>query len=192
MKKLLLFLAIGASVRFVYAQNNTLALDEHNKYVCYQVKDVPGTLGDSLQIRATRFITRHYRKVSSLNTSKTTVVLKSYFPVTAGAAVTRHEDGEMRYVLTIESRDGKYRFWFTDFVFTPYQRDRYNNFVPVPGINIPLENATTKLEKKQAAACLQQTLDFCKSQTGLIVAAMADNNMPTRKTAPDRVRINKW
>ena len=82
--------------------------------------------------------------------------------VYGGISVLKHEQGEIVYQVNIEFKDQKYRFWLTAFVFTPYQRDRYGNFVPQLGVDIPIEQGLSKLDKKDLDGYLDETGAFCK------------------------------
>src|ERR1700743_2377598 len=78
------------------------------------------------------------------------------------ASFVKHENGAMSYTLNIECKDGKYRYWLTDFVFTPYERNRYGVYVPVNGIEIPLETAESKVTQQELDGYFDQTGAFCK------------------------------
>ncbi len=193
MKKQLLAFLLAASVNWAYAQKPVLSIDENNKYIYYQVREMAGTSADTLENRAMKFIRENFTKISSLNNdNKAHIVIKSFFKVSQGAAVTKHESGEIAYTLTIESKANKYRYWFTDFVFTPYQRYRYNNYVPTPGINIPLEQAGTKLDKKEFNNCLDQSAEFCKASGDKLVITMTAAPVPKQDKKPEKIKTEKW
>src|ERR1700744_2391680 len=151
MKKLfpvivLLFLAGKA-----LAQQSLLSFDEHNKYIYYQVESLPGIPADTLTQKGLKFLKTHYPKASAKQDNSGKIAATGKFVVYGGLSVLRHENGEIAFQLNMEFKEGKYRFWLTNFVFTPYQRDRYGNFAPQTGVDIPLEQISDKLDKKDAA-----------------------------------------
>ncbi|TWI96664.1 uncharacterized protein with TBP-like fold DUF4468 [Mucilaginibacter frigoritolerans] len=161
MKILLLTLVCIFLVKISLAQSDLLSFDEHNKYIYYQVVDIPGVTADTLHVRGVSFLKTNYAKMKvKLNGQNLTGEGK--FLVYGGISVLKHEKGEIDYTLNVEFKDQKYRYWLTDFTFTPYERDRYNNYVPKQGIVIPLENAESKLDKKDLTGYLDETGAFCK------------------------------
>jgi len=160
MKHTLILLLLSLYTEISVAQKE-LSFDEHNKYIYYQVVDMPGLTKDTLLSRGLSFVKSAYPK-TNVSATATQLTGRGKFLVYGGASILKHENGEITFLLTIECKDQKYRYWITDFVFTPYQRDRYGNFVPEQGINIPLETASSKLDKKEAGYYVQEAGAFCK------------------------------
>jgi hypothetical protein len=73
-----------------------------------------------------------------------------------------HEDAKITYNMIIEVKEGKYRYWLTDFVVIPYERDRYANFVPVSGKDTALEHGLRKLGQKTLDDYLAKILLNCR------------------------------
>lgn len=151
MRKILLAaVLIILKVHSASAQADSLVIDENNKYIYYQVVEQPATPTDSLQARALNF-TKHAFGAKTLKFKDN---VKGVLHATGGVMVSKktlismHDDARIDYTMTIEVKDNRYRYWFTDFVIVPYQRDRYANFVPVSGKNVALENALPTLSKK--------------------------------------------
>ncbi len=67
--------------------------------------------------------------------------------VQKGVAGIGHPSAEVNYAISIALREGKYRLIMTNFVVTPYERDRYGNFVPV--------TVSTALEKSPGNLAVQ-------------------------------------
>ena len=163
MKIVIVALVCLSLVKSVSAQQDLLSFDEHNKYIYYQVVDKSGVSADSLKIRAIAFLKFSFPKNKvKQNDAPDQISGTGKFLVLTGLTLVKHEDGAIAYNFNIECKDQKYRYWLTNFVFTPYQRDRYGNFVPHPGIEIPLEAANEKLDKRDALNYLGQTGTFCK------------------------------
>jgi hypothetical protein len=162
MKTLLLTLVCIFLVKISSAQSDLLSFDEHNKYIYYQVVDIPGQTVDTLHTKGLNFLKANYAKMKVKSTGQNNLEGQGKFLVYGGISVLKHEKGEIDYTLNIEFKDQKYRYWLTDFTFTPYERDRYINYVPKQGVIIPLEMADSKLDKKDAAGYVDETGAFCK------------------------------
>jgi hypothetical protein len=174
------------------AQQDLLSFDEHNKYIYYQVDSIPGLSADSLTQRGLKFVKTNNLKiiVKPDNSGKIRGIGK--FLVYGGISVTKHEKGEINYQVNMEFKDQKYRFWLTDFVFTPYQRDRYGNFVPQQGIDIPLEQAEAKLNKKDAEGYLDEAGAFCKQFGERLKTYLAKRAQPKKDEHRKKVVTDNW
>ena len=162
MKKLIILSLFALFAVPVFAQKDSLAFDENNKYIYYQVVEQPGIVADSLFNRAEYFFSKAYTQpalnLNSVDKSEKTLNGSGGFLVSKKTLVTSHEDGLVAFKMHIGVKDGKYRYWLTDFVFNPYQRNRYNNYESIPGIYIPLEKSEGKIDKKDLAAYLDGVL----------------------------------
>jgi hypothetical protein len=110
-------------------------------------------------------------------------------------AFAKHESGEIRYTFTVECKNNKYRYWFNSFVFVPYEKNRYGVFVPVNGIEIPLEKASSKIDKKELEGYLDQTGLFCKQMGDRLRSYMAFDHTTRKKTDQQPVKkvvTDKW
>ena len=151
MKKIVLaVICLFFKVATASAQADSLVLDENNKYIYYQVVAQPASSADSLQARAIVFAKKAFtaNKLKFKDSDKGTIRATGGVLVAKKSSVAMHEDARIDYTMTIEVKDNRYRYWFTDFVIVPYARDRYANFVPVSGKNVPLEKGLATLSKK--------------------------------------------
>ena len=151
MKKIVLaVICLLFKVATASAQADSLVMDENNKYIYYQVVAQPASTADSLQARAIAFAKNAFEagKLKFKKSDKGTISATGGVLVSKKSSVAMHEDARIDYTMTIEVKDNRYRYWFTDFVIVPYARDRYANFVPVTGKNLPLENGMSTLSKK--------------------------------------------
>ncbi len=164
-------------------------MDEHNKYIYYQVVDMPHTPLDSLKANAAEFVRTEYPKIKTKESEGSTSIADKFLTY---AAFVKHETGEIDYNITIECKDHKYRYWLTDFVFTPYQKDRYGNFVPQQGISIPLENVYVKFDKKEATGYLDQTGAFSKKLGEKLKLYMTNAPAPKKAEIVKKVVTDKW
>jgi hypothetical protein len=163
MKRNLVVIIFILLVKFSSAQQQLLSFDEHNKYIFYQVSDMPGFPADSLHARGLSFLKTLAPKIKLKTGGKENNISgEGKFITYNSTSLLKHESGEVNYVVNMEFKDQKYRFWLTDFTFTPYERDRYNNYLPKLGNDIPLETAASKLDKKEVETHLDETGTFCK------------------------------
>jgi hypothetical protein len=163
MKTTIIALVCILFAKITFAQQDLLSFDEHNKYIYYQVVEMPGLTADTLHERGLNFLKAFYTKIKLKTTpGENNISGQGKFLSYGGVSVLKHEKGEIAFQLSIEFKDQKYRYWLTGFIFTPYQRDRYGNFVPQQGIDIPLENILSKFDKKEADDYLNETGAFCK------------------------------
>lgn len=167
-------------------------MDENNKYIYYQVVDMPGVKADSLQKNMALFMKEFYPKGKSLQTTSSGASVKDRF--LTYTSLVKHENGEMAYALNIECKDGKYRYWTTNFVFTPYEKNRYGMFVPVNGVAIPLEKASDKLAKKDVEGYFEQTGAFCKQLGDTLKKYMAEGKpqQPKVDKPVKKIVTDKW
>jgi hypothetical protein len=174
------------------AQKSLLALNEHNKYIYYQVVDRPDVTADSLNNKAVAFVKENFPKIKSRTGTDTSISIRDKFETYSALSFARHESGQITYTLTIECKNFKYRFWLTDFVFTPFQRDRYGMFVPINGKDVPLENASNKLDKKELDGYFDQTGLYCE-QLGekLKLYMMQDHSVEKSQQAQSQQPIKK-
>jgi uncharacterized protein with TBP-like fold DUF4468 len=193
MKTTILVLVLALFVKITVAQQELLSFDEHNKYIYYQVADAPGLPADSLHARGLSFLKRYYPKIKLKTTAgEENISGQGKFLSYGGVSVLKREKGEIAFQLNIEFKDQKYRYWLTEFVCTPYQRDRYGNFVPEPGIDIPLENAISKFEKKDVDDYLNDTGAFCKQFGDHLKQFIINLNPPKKEEITKKVVTDKW
>ncbi|BAU53702.1 DUF4468 domain-containing protein [Mucilaginibacter gotjawali] len=192
MKTLLIGLVGFLFARNAFAQQALLSFDEHNKYIYYQVVNMPALPADSLRERGEYFLKMAYPKTVVKPAGAESLKGEGKFLTYGGISVMRHEKGEVTYEVNIEFKDQKYRFWLTNFVFTPYQRDRYGNFVPQQGVDIPLETASSRLDKKELAAYLDETGAFCKQWGDKLKSYMLKVPAQKKEEPVKKVVTDKW
>ncbi len=174
------------------AQQDLLSFDEHNKYIYYQVESMPGIAADTLAQRGLKYVKTFYAKTTFKTDNSGGIKGEGKFLVYGGISVLKHEQGEIAYQVNIEFKDQKYRFWLTGFVFTPYQRDRYGNFVPQQGVDIPMEQATAKLDKKDVDGYLDETGAFCKQFGDHLKTYLSKLPEPKKADIVKKVVTDNW
>jgi len=130
----------------VNAQEKSFSKDDTGKFIYYKVVDSQTLSKTVLLERAKNFVTSLNRKNMKLQLQNdTSVVATGKLIIDKTILVAGHPSGEVSYHFVFEVRDGKYRYWLTDFEYIPYQRDRYGNFVATTNIGTPLEKPVDKL-----------------------------------------------
>jgi len=120
-----------------------LEKDERGKYIHYEIVTGSSVSVDSLIYRAHSFF--KLKKMTPVKSDSALLEQNGKFVISKTAFVLSHPSGELLYKLAFEIKSSKYRFWLTDFMFIPYQRDRYGNFVPSTTKGVPLETSPGKL-----------------------------------------------
>ncbi|WP_345951048.1 DUF4468 domain-containing protein [Mucilaginibacter sp. PAMB04274] len=165
MKQLMLLFIALCIGQFSYAQKGLLSLNEHNQYTYFQVKPVSKPVSAELLAA--------YLKKNESGVQSATVVDNGGMAAKGGmlvykqGLVTGQEDGQIAYKLTVDFKDNKYRLMITDFMFTPYQRNRFGVFAPT-GITTPLEKAQGKIRDKQLNNYLDKLGAYCAKVDKLI------------------------
>ncbi|RZL41628.1 MAG: DUF4468 domain-containing protein, partial [Pedobacter sp.] len=106
--------------------------------------------------------------------------------------VMSHPSGEVVYNFQAEVKNGKYRFWLTDFEFIPYQRDRYGNFVASTTVGIPLENNPGKLNAGEWKEYKAQTAKYAKDLGTKFKLYMSSKTPIVLPTPEKKVVKKEW
>lgn len=186
MKKLFILLTLVIAGNTALAQKEQVAFDENNKYIFYQVNDMPGINADTLYNRCVAGLSRIgpkplYKPTMVANTS---VDIKAIMMIYSSTGPVKHEEGELTYALHIEFKNDKYRFWLTDFVFAPYQRNRYGIYERSRDEAQPMEAVKTKYNARMFEIYLEQIAKY-GSQFGADLKKVVANpakslNQPTK------------
>ena len=188
-KKLYLLIALVITAKLASAQKELVTIDEHNKYIFYQVADMPGLTADTMYKRCLAGIKKKdgFKPVGEDGQA---ITARSKMMLYSNLSYVKHEEGELSYTLHIEFKDAKYRYWLTDFAFTPYQRNRYGVYAKLPGGDTPLEDLKKKDDGKVLDNYLDQIARFGK-QTGEEIKVFL--TPPLKKdTPPAKTDTRKW
>lgn len=141
-----------------FGQDKPLSNDDRGKLIYYEVVTANDIAKDSLAARTAEFLKKSAKslKVNSAATDSL-IHASGKMIINKTALVLSRPSGEVLYNFYAEARDGKYRFWLTDFNFIPYQRDRYGNFVPSTTVGTPLEKKPGKLNGAEWAGYVKAT-----------------------------------
>ncbi len=154
----LLLLLVSSS--FCRAQADLLPVDEQGKFIYYELVEDPGTTKEQLGERAALFLKKQKDLKLKTIQGDTTFTATGKLIINKTILVMSHPSGEVLYNFEIEVKNGKFRFWLTNFNFTPYQRDRYGNFVANTNKGTALENHPGKLNAAQWKEYQVQTAKY--------------------------------
>ena len=150
---ILLFFTLAA-----FGQDKPLLNDDRGKLIFYEVVVLKEATKDSLDARLAAFFKNSAKSLKQKSSAADSLFLASgKMIINKTALVLSRPSGEVLYNFYAENKDGKYRFWLTDFNFIPYQRDRYGNFVPSTTVGTPLETKPGKLNAGEWASYLKAT-----------------------------------
>jgi hypothetical protein len=190
MKKIVLgVICLFLKIATASAQADSLVMDENNKYIYYQVVAQPASSADTLQARAIVFAKKAFvaSKLKFKDVNKGTIRATGGVLVSKKSSIAMHEDARIDYTMVIEVKDNKYRYWFTDFVIVPYQRDRFANFVPLSGKDVALEKGMSILSKKDfdgyTAKLFANIKDIGNKLTTYMKTPIASVKKEVKKTA---------
>lgn len=171
----------------VFGQEKPLANDDRGKLIYYEVVESKGQAGDILNSRAAAFFKKWAKSLKVRSATTDSLIQASgKMIINKTALVLSRPSGEVLYNFYAETKDGKYRFWLTDFNFIPYQRDRYGNFVPSTTVETPLENKPGKLNAAEWNAYIKATTKEANAIALRFKEAMANKAvvLPAVKAAP--------
>lgn len=196
-RKLLLLILCVCLGKIAIAQKDSLAFDDRGKYIYYKVVNVANNNADALFGKALVFFKsafdKNTLKLTSQDGKAASLTGEGYFLVSKKLSMAKHDDGKITCKVTIEIKDSKYRYWLTDFVFTPYQRDRYNNMVPQLGLDVDMEKANKQYDKADVEHYLDECGAFSKRVGKKLEQFMVEAPKAKKDTVAKKViSINKW
>ena len=171
-----------------FAQRGIVPMDENEKYNFSEVIQTPGINAIKLFENGKTFMLQivklnsksDYLIQDSLNWN---ISNKGSFGVHNYGSLKKHIDGEVSYDILLRIKDEKYQYTITNFIYTPYERDRYGQFVPVKGKNIPFEKVPPKLNNKNWINYREEVDTKTKDLILSLNAAMLnDNSKESEKT----------
>jgi hypothetical protein len=180
MKSTILTLIALILSTLTYAQKSLLALNEQNKYTYFSVKPVKAHIDAEA---LTAYMKNNITGIKDISVTKDTkgVAAAGGMIVYRQGLVTGQEEGEITYKLNIDFKDNRYRLIVTDFVFTPFKRNRYGVFAPAEGVEIALESSEGRITQKQLNSYLDKLGSYYAN-----LSKQVDNYM----TKPDAANEN--
>lgn len=191
MKHFLFLLLVLLSAK-LWAQQKSFPLDDNGKYIYYKVVDSQVISKDSLMRRGKAFISKHAKFIVTENVSDSSIAAKGRTVIDKTVLVASHPSGELKYNFNFETRPGKYRFWFSNFEFIPYQRDRYGNYVATTNIGTPLERSPSKLAAAEWKAILASAYLKTEKIAADFQKYLATDRKPQAKKKEEQISTKKW
>lgn len=182
-----LFLLMGFGA---LAQSDNLAVDEKGKLIYYEVVELKSATKDVLRSRLDTYLKKQKDLKVRSAVGDSAVAANGKLVINKTLLVMSHPSGEVLYNFNAEVKEGKYRFWLSDFGFIPYQRDRYGNFVPSTHIGTPLESDPGKLNAGQWKEYQLQTAKYAQNFAVKLKQFMA-NEKPAEIPAPEKKVVSK-
>ena len=193
MKKVFFGLVCLLCAQIALAQKDSLQFDEGNNYIYYRVIDKADIPADTLYKRSFDFATAFNPLAKpAKGKAENTLNTSGKFIVYSGVSLMRKEGGEISYTINIQTKDKRYRYRISNFVFKPYQRDRFGNMTAIPGIEVPLEKMNTKYGKKETDNYLDQIGNFCINTAAKIKQAMDKQPVNKKTEAVKKVSTENW
>jgi hypothetical protein len=161
MKKLLAAFLFLLTYGAAFAQKDSLSIDQHNKYIYYHVVEQPGLTVDTFQNRMLYLLKTTFPESKISNkTNLGNISGVGKFIVLSGISLIKHQDGEIQYAFHIQYRDQRYRYWLTNFVFTPYKNDDHGNRQLQTRLSVTLEHAERKLGVQKFNRYINETAGY--------------------------------
>ncbi|MFD1255162.1 hypothetical protein ACFQ3S_00005 [Mucilaginibacter terrae] len=158
MKKIIFLIVALCAGSLSYGQKTLLSLNEQNQYTYFVVKPAPAQ--PNAQALAA-YVKKAVTGVEFLEaTNLGGVAGRGIVLVYKQGLITGQEEGQLAYNVKIDFKDNKYRLILTDFMFSPYQRNRYGVFALVNNSGIPLEKMGDKLSAKQLNSYLDKLVSY--------------------------------
>ncbi|MBL4678201.1 MAG: DUF4468 domain-containing protein [Mucilaginibacter sp.] len=192
-KKAFGFLILFLAVQSVFAQKDSLQVDENNSYVYYKLVEKADLPADTVYERAYNFV-KGLSKENKPAKGKADKAfnISSKFITYGGMSLVRKETGEVKYTLNFQAVDGKYRYKLSNFIFIPYKRDRYGNMTAVPGVEVPIEKFTNKYTQKEKDATLDQIAAQSLAIEARLKHAVDKTVTPVKQPEVKKVNTGNW
>lgn len=122
-------------------QAQTLPLDEQGNVSFYALVKADSLPAGLLYAHAKTWLSRHGHTLAVADSAAGKLVAASSFDMYDRGYLTKKLHGKVKYQLTVEVKDGRYRLQVNGFTFAYYQEDHTYHLVPT-GKTKPLEEAT--------------------------------------------------
>jgi len=115
----------------IAAQTASLPVDERGVHTFLEISELNAAKKETMPANIRHFF-KSNAKALKLRSSKGDTAFSGTgkMILTKSTAGIGHPTAEVNYNILVELRENKYRLILTDYIVTPYERDRYANFVP--------------------------------------------------------------
>lgn len=170
---------------------NTLQLDQHGKYIYYEIIDKQNQQ-DSLTLKAQDFALRYFKEVKTeICTDSAKIIGVGIFQLNRKALVSVIPEAYISYKFGMVIKLAKYKFWFTDFTFTPVLRDRFGSYQPVTGIHINLETYGQKTNQRKWKEYVSDTYEL-SSEIAERLKQKLSQSLPTPNQIKRNISTADW
>lgn len=192
MKYIILIFLVAFSID-LSAQQKQFSKDDNGKFIYYKVVDSQLLSKDTLLQRAKSFVNVTYKKsMKAESITDTSILAKGTMVIDKTILVAGHPSGEISYSFVFEARNGKYRFWLTDLLYIPYQRDRYGNFVATTKMGTPLERNPGKLNAGAWKDVVNSAYNKIDKFADDFKKYLATNRVEKAKKKTETISTKKW
>lgn len=179
MKKILVIIAFIFVTNGVFGQKSNFTKGDNGKYIYYEVVVDSVVAKAELVDKIVSFLRAN--KLKKQRYTDTAVVATGNFVVNKSGGAISHPAASVGYTLNFQCKEGKYRFWLTDFFVTLYERDRYGNFVPTKLQPKALEAEVGKLNQAQWNEYVKQLETKSISFASQLKAYLARTSLSPKK-----------
>jgi hypothetical protein len=190
-KKALLAFFIFMHLLNSLSAQNTLQLDQHGKYIYHEIVEKHHSQ-DSLFQKAQDFAFKYFKEVKTdISTDSATITGAGIFQLNRKSLVSVIPEGYISYKFGMVIKLTKYKFWFTDFTFTPVIRDRFGSYQPVPGIHINLETYGKKTNQRIWKKYITDTYTLSSEMAEKLKQKLYQN-LPASNQPKKNISISDW
>jgi hypothetical protein len=179
----------GALLAARPARAQALPLDEQGQVSFYHVVKADSLPASTLYGHAKGWLRRRGYALATADSAAGRLVATSALSVYDRGYLSKKLHGKVRYQLTVEVKNGRYRLQFNDFVFDYYHEDRTYRLVPT-GKTKPLEEPLAAGWQQLWQSHRQATLLGINGLAAELKTAMLAVPRPTAAASP--VRSADW
>lgn len=178
----------------IAAQTASLPVDERGVHTFLEISSLSAAEKQTMPANVKRFF-KSNAKALKLRSSKgdTAFTGTGKMILTKSTAGIGHPTAEVNYNILVELRENKYRLILTDYIVTPYERDRYANFVPST-IKYRLEDKPGKLNQGEWEGNMKYIITESSKLSEKLKTAMNTAGAIAKPEAekPAAVSTTKW
>jgi len=173
-----------------FGQDVQFPIDGTGNFIFTEVVEVPGLSKEVLYRNGEVFL----KQVKILNSRKKNIQKndddfiisnKGSFYVYRIGSVKKAIDGTVEYSITLEMKDGKYRYTITNFLYNEFKKNRYGKSEPINGKYLPLELEVSSLNSKQwekhREVVYLKTQDLILNLYGEMIYSKSKNSKKVKK-----------
>jgi hypothetical protein len=166
-------------------RSQALPFDNQGKVSFYEVVPADSLRAGTLYAHAKHWLHRYGYTLSTADSVAGRLIATQALAMYDRGYLTKKLHGKVRYQLTLEVKDGRYRLQFTDFVFDYYHEDRTYRLVPT-GKAKPLEDSLAAGWQKLWQNHRHDTLLGITTLQAELKTAMLAAPKPTAPPLPSR------